>query len=81
MLYLKPLLLVMDYGDIRMFNMIIQLNLLLLLSVEMVKRNTHIHTSINFNILAEVLNPTAISMLQFSYILYYLISLIILLRV
>ena len=81
MLYLKPLLLVMDYGDIRMFNMIIQLNLLLLLSVEMVKKKLHIYIPALILTLA-VLNPTAISMsLQFSAIYYIiLISLIILLR-
>ena len=81
MLYLKPLLLVMDYGDIRMFNMIIQLNLLLLLSVEMVKKKLHIYIPALILTLA-VLNPAAISMsLQFSAIYYIiLISLIILLR-
>lgn len=81
MVYLKPLLLLMDYADIRMLNMIIQLSLLILLIMEMVKKK--LHTYIPALILTlTILNPTTISMsLQFSAVYYIvLVSSFILLR-
>lgn len=81
MVYLKPLLLLMDYADIRMLNLILQLSLLGLLIVEIAKKKLHMYIPALVLTVA-VLNPTAISMsLQFSSIYYIiLISLFILFK-
>lgn len=81
MIYLKPLLLLMDYADIRMLNMMIQISLLLLLTLEMVRKKLTVYLPA-LALMLVVLNPTAVSMsLQFSSIYYIiLISLLILVK-
>lgn len=72
MIWLKPLLLLMDYADIRMLNMIIQTSLLLALLAALVKKKMF-YCIPALGCALVILNPAAVSMsLQFSSI-YYII--------
>lgn len=81
MLYLKPLLLLMDYADIRMFNMMIQVILLLFLIKELLDKQLK-RFLFPFAMSLILLNPAAAAMsLQFSSIYYLvLISMILILK-
>lgn len=81
MLWLKPLLLKLDYADIRMLNMMLQIFLVLLLVQGMVQEGMSWYL-LPFGMALVVLNPAAAAMsLQFSSIYYIvLISMILLLR-
>ena len=81
MLYLKPLLLFMDYADIRVLNMILQTLLLLYLLRELVRKRMEGMIPA-LGIFVVILNPAANAMsLQFSSIYYIvLISLLILVK-
>ena len=81
MVWLKPLLLLMDYADIRMLNMMLQLLLLLLLAKTLVEKHLTKYL-LPFAMALIVLNPAATAMsLQFSSIYYImLISMIIILK-
>lgn len=81
MLYLKPLLLFMDYADIRMLNMMIQVILLLILIKELLDKQLK-QFLFPFAMSLILLNPAAAAMsLQFSSIYYLvLISMILILR-
>ena len=81
MLYLKPLLLIMDYADIRILNMILQLLLLVYLIHEMVRK--HMEAAVlPLGIYLAIINPAATAMsLQFSSMYYIvMISLLVLVR-
>ena len=81
MVWLKPLLLLMDYADIRMLNMIFQILLLLLFVKNLVEKHLTKYL-LPFAMALIVLNPAAAAMsLQFSSIYYImLISMIIILK-
>ena len=81
MLYLKPLLLLMDYADIRVLNMIVQVFVLLLLLRELVRRKLD-SIIVPLGLFVAVVNPVATAMsLQFSSIYYIvLFSLLVLVR-
>ena len=81
MLYLKPLLLLMDYADIRMLNMMIQAILLAFLVKELLDKGLK-HILIPFIMSLILINPAATAMsLQFSSIYYLvLISMILILK-
>lgn len=81
MLYLKPLLLLMDYADIRMLNMMLHVTLLLVLIKEFILRKLTKYM-FPFAMSLIVLNPAAAAMsLQFSSIYYLvLISMILILK-
>ena len=70
LLFLKPLLLLLDYADIRILNMIIQLFLLAFLIISMVEKG-YKREIIPLLTAIAVINPVAIAMsLQFSSIYY-----------
>lgn len=70
LLFLKPLLLILDYADIRILNMIIQLFLLAYLLVSMVEKG-YKREIIPLLTAIAVINPAAIAMsMQFSSIYY-----------
>lgn len=73
LLYLKPLLLLMDYADIRILNMIVQLFLFSFLIVSMVEKGYKQYI-IPLLVAEAVINPAAVAMsLQFSGVFYIVI--------